>query len=86
MEAVITAPADRVRERFGRWATVTSTDSTRCRLRMQVDSLDWAVLVLGSMDAEFHVVRPAALVDQLADWADRFGRAVQAGGESAVPR
>ncbi|MGV4891733.1 WYL domain-containing protein [Streptomyces viridosporus] len=39
------------------------------------DSLDWPALALGALGAEFRVLEPAELVDQLRDWAARFDRA-----------
>lgn len=84
VEVVIAAAAEQVRTRFGRWARITAIDATRCRLQMQADSLDWSALVLGSMGAEFQVVRPTALIALLDEWADRFRRAVEVGVRSAA--
>lgn len=86
IEAVLTAPAEQVRSRFGRWATIEPIDATHCRLLMEVDSLDWSALALGSMGAEFEVVRPAALVDLLNEWADRFRRAARTGRPAVTAR
>ncbi len=85
VEAVITAPDDQVRTLVGRWATIEPIDASHCRLLMKVESLDWSALVLGSVDAEFRVIRPPALIDLLEEWSIRFRRAVRAGVESAAP-
>lgn len=86
VEAVMTAPADQVQTRFGRWATIEPLDATHCRLHMEVHSLDWAAFALGSIGAEFQVIRPTALVVLVNEWADRFGRAVQLGVPSGADR
>jgi predicted DNA-binding transcriptional regulator YafY len=75
VEAVVEAPASRVRERIGRWATVEDIDDTRCRVRMTVDSLDWPTMALGVAGADFHVVSPPELLGHLHDWGRRFSQA-----------
>ncbi|MFJ6619391.1 helix-turn-helix transcriptional regulator [Kitasatospora sp. NPDC091335] len=77
VEALVEAPADRVRARVGRWATVEPVAAGRCRLRMTADSLDWPAMALGSLGAEFQVVGPDALRTLLADWSTRFARAAE---------
>jgi predicted DNA-binding transcriptional regulator YafY len=76
VEAVIEASASVVRDRVGRWARVEEAGPDRCRLRMETDVLDWAVLVLGAVRAEFTVTAPDELRERLGEWAQRFGRAV----------
>jgi hypothetical protein len=76
VEAVVHAEASLVRSRIGRWATVEPIDGGRCRLRMSADSPDWVLLTLGSVDAEFDVVRPPEVVERARQWIDRFGRSV----------
>ncbi len=79
VEALSEAPAGRVREQIGRWATVEAAGPGRCRIRMTTDSLDWPMMALGTVGAEFQVVSPPELVDRVRDWGDRFSRAAQAG-------
>ncbi|MFG2915311.1 helix-turn-helix transcriptional regulator [Kitasatospora sp. NPDC048298] len=79
VEALVEAPADHVRARVGRWATVEPVTPDRCRLRMTADSLDWPAMALGSLGAEFHVLAPPALRSLLADWSARFARAAGEG-------
>jgi predicted DNA-binding transcriptional regulator YafY len=79
VEVVAEADADRVRERIGRWSTVEPAGPGRCRIRMTTDSLDWPLLALGTVGAEFRVVGPPELVDQLRDWGGRFSRAARGG-------
>ncbi|WP_027933406.1 helix-turn-helix transcriptional regulator [Amycolatopsis thermoflava] len=75
VEVLVEVPAAVARERIGRWGTVEEVDAGRCRVRMTTASLDWPALALGSLCAEFRVVRPPELRDQLREWAGRFSRA-----------
>ncbi|HLJ98423.1 MAG TPA: YafY family protein [Streptosporangiaceae bacterium] len=76
VEVVIEAPAAAVRDRIGQWSTVED-EGERCRIRMSVDILDWAVMAVGLTGAEFRVVSPPELRDLIGDWAGRFSRATQ---------
>jgi predicted DNA-binding transcriptional regulator YafY len=78
VEVVAEAPAEQVRERIGRWAAVEPDGPGRCRIQMSADALEWPLMGLGLMGAEFSVVSPPELVDRLRDWGARFTRA--AGG------
>ena len=75
VEVDVSAPAEQVRDRVGRWATAEPQGPDRCRLRMSVDSLDWALLTLGVLGVDFHVIGPPELVERVRDWSARFGRA-----------
>jgi predicted DNA-binding transcriptional regulator YafY len=75
VEALVDAPAATVRERYGRWATVEEVTEARSRIRMTVDQLDWPMLLLGSLGAEFQVITPPELLDRVRDWARRFSQA-----------
>jgi predicted DNA-binding transcriptional regulator YafY len=75
IEALVHAPAARVRTALGRWGTVEEIDDERSRLRMTVDTLDWPTLALGSVGAEFEIVGPPEFVEHIREWADRFDRA-----------
>jgi predicted DNA-binding transcriptional regulator YafY len=77
VEALVDAPAGTVRERFGRWATVEEVTPARSRIRMTVDQLDWPMLLLGSLGAEFEVITPPELLDRVRDWARRFSQAAR---------
>ncbi|MGY1742548.1 MULTISPECIES: helix-turn-helix transcriptional regulator [unclassified Blastococcus] len=76
--AVVRAPAGEVRERIGRWATVTDDGAGRCRVSMESDALEWAVFALGTTEAEFTVVEPPELVERVRSWGARFSRAAGA--------
>lgn len=75
VEALIDAPAAKVRERIGQWTTVTDVDGPRCRVRMTTDSLDRPIMALGVAGADFRVLAPLELLDRVHDWGARFGRA-----------
>ncbi len=75
VEALVDAPAETVRERYGRWATVEEVTADRSRIRMTVDQLDWPMLLLGSLGAEFEVITPPELLDRVRDWGRRFSQA-----------
>jgi len=78
VEAVVQAPAGPVRERIGRWMTVEPDGPDRCRVRMTTDQLEWPLMGLGMIGAEFTVVSPVELMEKARDWGGRFGRAVGA--------
>lgn len=78
VEAVVHAPAERVRARIGQWTTVEAIDGTRCRIRMTVDALEWPALALGTVGEEFDLVGPPELTELLRDWGARFSRAAAA--------
>lgn len=69
----IALPADVVEADIGRWATVTP-DGDGCRVHMPTDTLDWPVMVLARLDAEFTVEGPAELQQVVAAAAERFAR------------
>ncbi len=75
VEVLIDAPAPVVRERIGRWSTVEDAGPGRCRVRMTADSLDWPIMALGAVGADFEVVSPPELADRVRDWGRRFSRA-----------
>ena len=51
VEALIHAPAAKVRSTLGQWGTVEVLDEERCRLLMTTDTLDWPALALGAVGA-----------------------------------
>jgi predicted DNA-binding transcriptional regulator YafY len=75
VEALVDAPAETVRERHGRYATVEEVSETRSRIRMTIDQLEWPMMLLGSLGVEFEVISPPELLDQVRDWARRFTQA-----------
>ncbi len=74
-EVLVHAAAGPVAAKLGRWASVEPVDAGCCRVRMTSDTMNWPAMALGSLDAEFEVIRPPELVAHLRDWAGRFDRA-----------
>jgi predicted DNA-binding transcriptional regulator YafY len=90
VEALVDAPAGTVRERYGRWATVEeaapgAAGQPRSRIRMTADQLEWPMLLLGGVGAEFEVISPPELLDLVRDWGRRFTQAA-AGSPAASGR
>ena len=77
VDVLVEARAAAVRERVGRWSTVEEVGAGRCRVRMTTDSLDWPMMVLGVVGADFRVLGPPELLDRVGDWGDRFVRAAR---------
>jgi predicted DNA-binding transcriptional regulator YafY len=75
VEALVQAPAGRVRQQIGRWVTVEPDGPDRCRIRMTTDQLEWPLMGLGSVGAEFTVLSPVELVEKAREWGGRFTRA-----------
>jgi predicted DNA-binding transcriptional regulator YafY len=75
VEAVVQAPADRVRQQIGRWVTVEPDGPDRCRIRMTTDQLEWPLMGLGTVGAEFTAVSPPELLEMAREWGGRFTRA-----------
>jgi predicted DNA-binding transcriptional regulator YafY len=75
VEVLVFAPAATVRPQVGQWATVEEVDAQRCQLRMVTDNLDWPAHALGSLAADFEVLRPPQMVEHIREWGARFTRA-----------
>ncbi|MFI7631202.1 helix-turn-helix transcriptional regulator [Microbispora rosea] len=75
VEALVEAPAVAVRRRIGHWCTVEEVDAGRCRIRMVTHSLHWPAMALGMAGAEFRVLAPPELLDEVHEWGARFQRA-----------
>ena len=75
VEVLVHAPLDSVQAQIGRWAEVEPRDEASCVIRMSVDSLDWPLLALGSLGAEFTVQAPPELAERAREWSARFARA-----------
>jgi predicted DNA-binding transcriptional regulator YafY len=76
VEVLVHAPAARVRPRLDRWATIEPAGEDHCVLRMNVESLDWPTLALGSLGTDFEVRSPPELITLLAEWSTRFARSL----------
>jgi len=83
--AIIEAPAAAVRQRIGRWATIEEDGPGRCLVTMTPgDNLDWPVIALGVVGADFQVLSPPELTARIEDWGTRFSRAARRPTGNAV--
>ena len=73
----VEAPAEQVTWAVGQWGAVTG-DEHRCLLEMNVDDLQWPVMVLAQVGADFTVESPPELATMVARTAERFARAASA--------
>ena len=53
--------------------------ASRCRVRMTADMLEWPIMGLGLVGADFQVISPPELIDWVRDWGARFSRAADLG-------
>lgn len=72
----VDAPAARVQQAVGHWGT-TAPDGDGCRLTMNVDDLQWPVMVLAQVGADFAVESPPELAAEVRRVADCFSRAAR---------
>ena len=85
VRVIVEAPGEAVRERIGRWVTVEDIGPARCLVRTTGDSLDWPIMALGMLGADFQVISPPELLDRVHDWGRRFSRARRMSGVSEEP-
>ncbi|MFJ8040564.1 helix-turn-helix transcriptional regulator [Kitasatospora sp. NPDC096147] len=79
--AVLDAPPERMRERFGMAEDeLTALADGRTLLRTRSDSLEWIGIRLAALGCEFEVREPAELVTHLRELAARTLRAAEASG------
>lgn len=71
----VVAPAADVKRVVWEWGDVEPIDEKSSTLRMSVDELEWPVMVLGVVGADFEVVEPPELRDRVAEMGDLFARA-----------
>ncbi|MFN8158847.1 MAG: YafY family protein [Candidatus Nanopelagicales bacterium] len=72
IEVEVSAPADVVVARIGRWSSVEPLDDDRCVVRMDADVLDWPALAMGMVGVPFRVIGPPEFAEHVRDWATRF--------------
>jgi predicted DNA-binding transcriptional regulator YafY len=77
IRAEVTAPADEVRNRIGRWATVQPVDGATSEVLINAESLDWAMIGLITTGAQFRVLDPPEFVDYLREVNRRLTRATK---------
>ena len=70
------APAAAIAERIGPWVgTVEAVDGETCILDTGADTLEILAVYLGMLDADFSVIEPPELVDNVRGLAGRYARA-----------
>jgi len=70
--AELAAPAAEVRRAIGRWAEVGEIDGERCRVEIDADSMDWAVIAVGMSGARVLSASPSEFAAHLSDWSQRL--------------
>jgi predicted DNA-binding transcriptional regulator YafY len=69
------APAQVLEDFVGRWAEIEPAGESACVMTMNTDTLDWPMMVLSNVDADFRIEHPPELAERTAHAADRFTRA-----------
>ena len=54
--------------------TVEADGDAACVMTMNTDTLDWPMMVLANIDAEFRIEQPAELAELVTRAADRMAR------------
>jgi predicted DNA-binding transcriptional regulator YafY len=85
VEALVHAPATRVRQVVGQWAIIEPLNHETCRITMTSTSLDWPTQALGNVGAEFEVLRPPEFAAHVQEWGARFIRATSAPDRPSLP-
>jgi predicted DNA-binding transcriptional regulator YafY len=80
VRAVVHCSAATARGRLGAWADLQELTGNRCSFSMNTESLPWAAMALGRVEAELTDVEPPELLTVLREWSDRFTRAGSGSG------
>ncbi|MEU5844378.1 YafY family protein [Rhodococcus sp. NPDC047139] len=72
VSAELAASDHEVRRKIGQWAEVVALDADRCRVEIDADSMDWAVIAVGMSGGRVIRASPQEFVDRLEDWSDRL--------------
>jgi predicted DNA-binding transcriptional regulator YafY len=75
IEVSVDAPVEELRRRVSPTLAELTEDGDGTRLELGADSLEWAAGFLAGLGAEFRVIRPDELRDQLRGLAERLARA-----------
>jgi predicted DNA-binding transcriptional regulator YafY len=75
VEVLLDAPVHEIAARLPATLAELAADGDGTRLSMRADSLEWVAGVLAGLGADFRVVRPDELREQLARLASRLARA-----------
>jgi WYL domain len=73
VELLVHAPVEKVSVVLGRWAMVSAGSGRgSSRVLMTVESFDWPMMTLASIEADFTVISPPEFRDYLARFAERI--------------
>jgi predicted DNA-binding transcriptional regulator YafY len=72
IEVHLDAPLSEIAPRVPATMAELTADGTGTRLEMRADSLEWVAGVLAGLGADFRVIRPDELREQLAQLASRL--------------
>ena len=75
IEVRLDAPVEEIAARIPATFAQLTADGSGTRLEMSADSLTWAAGVLAGLGADFHVVRPDELRDELTRLSARLSSA-----------
>ena len=78
IEVLLDAPVEEIAARVPPTLAQLTADIDGTRLEMSADSLTWAAGVLAGLGADFHVVRPDELRDELTRLSARLSSAASA--------
>jgi predicted DNA-binding transcriptional regulator YafY len=68
----VRAQAADINRTVSQWATIEPLDDGSCRLSMSVDTFEWPVLLLATLETEFDVVGPPEFREYLRATGERF--------------
>ena len=72
---LVFADATSVARHVMQWGHVEPIDASSCRIAMAADWLDWPMMLLAEIGAEFEVEGPQELADRIRGVGERFTRA-----------
>jgi predicted DNA-binding transcriptional regulator YafY len=85
IEVHVDAPVDQVAARLAPTLAELTAEETGTRLDMRADSLEWAAGVLAGLGADFYVIRPDELREQVARLATRLALSSRRSARGVAP-
>lgn len=77
VEATVAGPAQTVRERMHHQGEVTEIDTENCRVRIETDSLEWALFLLLAAGHQARIDDPEPVRELAQNWASRLSEAIE---------
>ena len=75
--ALVQAPLAMVEEAIGRWSVSEAVDDAMTRVRITVDTPEWALFGLAATGAAFRIEGPPEVVLLASSWGERFAAAAR---------